>query len=208
MKLKLLQQKSFKKILIIGLVILLSLTGLAFTIPYYGKKLSQETLSHFYQRSADAITVFTGDQGRIESAFQLAKKMPNSKLLITGVHNNNSLETLANSQIDSLTPESLIKNYSHLVEIDYEAKNTIENVLTTLIYARQNQTTKEIIIVSSDYHLPRIKLILSVLQESHDDTEFYYFAVPTTTSDLKNIKRYYKEIFRLIKSTILLTLWE
>ena len=187
---------------------ILGITGLAFVIPYYGNKLSEETLAHFYQRSADAITVFTGDRGRIRSAFELAKKMPNSKLLITGVHNNNSLKTLASKQIDSLTPESLIENYSHLVEIDYEAKNTIENVLTTLIYARQNQTTKEIIIVSSDYHLPRIKLILSVLQEDHDDTEFYFFAVPTTVSEFKNIKRYFKEILRLIKSTILLTLWD
>lgn len=202
------QLKHFKKTCITITLILLSIVGLAFYIPIYGQQASKKTLSHFYQRAPDAITVFTGDKGRIQSAFELAKKMPGAKLLITGVHNNNSLKTIANHQIDSLSAEKLVENYSHLVEIDYDAKNTIENVITTLFYSRQNIATKKMIIVSSDYHIARIQLILTFLRDSKDEVKYYFFAVPTTPNQPANIKRYFKEIFRLIKSTVLLTLWD
>ena len=134
--------------------------------------------------------------------------MTGANLLITGVHNNNSLKSIANKQIGELSSEKFVENYSHLIEIDYEAKNTIENVIASLIYSRQNPATKEIIIVSSDYHLPRIKLILSFLQEETDKAKFHFYAVKTTSNDFQNIKRYFKEIFRLLKSVILLTLWD
>lgn len=200
--------KIYKNLFFIFLIFLIFLIGYAFYIPYYGKTISSHTLDLFYKKSPDAITVFTGDKGRIKEAFNLAKKMPGAKLLITGVHNQNSLKTIADHQIKSLSHKELIDNYSHLIELDYEAKDTIGNVLSTLIFARQSKEMKKIIIVSSDYHLYRINLILKYLKDSKADyTHFYFYAVPTDPYKLSNMKRYLKEVFRLVKAALVLMIW-
>lgn len=183
-----------------------TITAFAFYLPHYGQTLSQDMVEKFYERSADAIAVFTGDRGRIEAAFELAKKMPTAELLITGVHNDNSLETIAKKQITHFSASEFLKKHSSLIDIDYEAKSTIENVFSTLIFSRQRKTIKNIIIVSSDYHLPRIQYILSQLKNDNDNVVFYYGAVKTTLSHPVNIKRYYKECFRFIKSMLFVTL--
>lgn len=200
--------KISKKLLVIASAVFVVWIISSALLPFYGRKLSADTIAKFYQRSPEAIVVYTGDRGRIERAFELAKKMPGSKLLITGVHNNNSLKTIASSQIDSLDPEVFVKKYDHLVDIDYEAKNTIENVLATLIYSRQNKMNNNLIIVSSDYHIPRICLINQFLKEPKDNAILHYISVETTETNFYNLKRYLKESLRLVKALIVLLFWD
>ena len=55
-------------------------------IPIYAKMQKGRAAGAFYQKSPDAIAVFTGDSGRIAYALELLKKNPSAKLFISGVH--------------------------------------------------------------------------------------------------------------------------
>ncbi len=67
-------------------------------IPIYAKMQKGRASGAFYQKSPDAIAVFTGDSGRISYALELLKKNPSSKLFISGVHAANSFKTLIEKQ--------------------------------------------------------------------------------------------------------------
>jgi uncharacterized SAM-binding protein YcdF (DUF218 family) len=118
----------------------------------------------------DLIIVYTGQKGRLSEGFQLASLYPNAQILISGVNHHHSAYSL--SQLTDLENyKNKSKNKDHLIEqlsLDYQSKNTIENVYNTLIFLKQNPQFKEIVIISHDYHLYRIQMIFQqLLNNSH-----------------------------------------
>lgn len=155
----------------------------------------------FVQTPPDLIVVFTGGPGRIEYAVKKAQEFKQPNVFITGVHEKNSVKTLINP-IDPHTQE-----IDH-IELDYTARNTVENVVSTLKYLRNNRGLNKILIISSDYHIMRIKQIINTLSKDDDKFTFFYSAVPSNYLHLRNIKILYTETFKLVRTKIFLMFWD
>jgi uncharacterized SAM-binding protein YcdF (DUF218 family) len=99
-------------------------------------------------RTADGIAVLTGGAARIDEAMKLLTQQKAKRLLITGVNRTTSTEKLKQlaSQGDQL--------FSCCVDIDKEARNTIDNATETSQWVARNHYTS-VIVVTSNYHMPR-----------------------------------------------------
>ena len=99
-------------------------------------------------RTADGIAVLTGGVARIDEAMKLLTQQKAKRLLITGVNRTTSTEALKQlaSQGDQL--------FSCCVDIDKEARNTIDNATETSQWVARNHYNS-VIVVTSNYHMPR-----------------------------------------------------
>lgn len=172
-------------------------------IPIYAKMQKGRANGAFYQKSPDAIAVFTGDKGRIAYAMDLLKKNPTSKLFISGVHAANSVRTIMNKQAPE-TPE--VEDPGVQVDLDYESRNTFENVRETVSYLKENPQIKKVLIISSDYHIMRIKIIISHFL-SGSKQEFYFDSVPNTYTTWKDTKKVLKEAVKIVRTFVLLKIF-
>jgi len=104
--------------------------------------------SQLEPRTADGIAVLTGGAARIDEAMKLLTQQKAKRLLITGVNRTTSTEELKQlaSQGDQL--------FSCCVDIDKEARNTIDNATETSQWVARNRY-HSIIVVTSNYHMPR-----------------------------------------------------
>lgn len=104
--------------------------------------------SQLAPRTADGIAVLTGGVARIDEAMKLLTQQKAKRLLITGVNRTTSTEELKQlaSQGDQL--------FSCCVDIDKEARNTIDNATETSQWVARNHYTS-VIVVTSNYHMPR-----------------------------------------------------
>lgn len=174
-------------------------------IPIYAKMQKSRAADAFFERSPDAIAVFTGDKGRIAHAMKLLKKNPTSKLFISGVYAANSFQTLLNKQVGPTTTEELSTDDMQ-VDLDYESKNTFENVRETVQYLRANPDLKNVLVISSDYHIMRIKIIISHFMENAEP-EFYFDSVPNTYSSWNGTRKLLKEAVKIVRTFVLLKIF-
>ncbi|GAB4411972.1 MAG: hypothetical protein OHK0056_16520 [Bacteriovoracaceae bacterium] len=193
-----------KNFLLLLIFCVLGFIGLGLIIIKVGENETSHSREYFFNRHPDLIVVYTGDKGRIPLAFHLAKQYSQSRMLISGVYNRNNVETFVNPLQDQMQLDP------NLLEIDYLARNTVENVLSTLRYIRKNKGFKNILIVSSDYHIFRIKLIMSQLltDEEAEKLQMLYAGVENRFSDWRNISILYKEVYKSIKAMLFLSFWD
>ena len=182
------------------LVFLYLLSGYFFIL--VSDKENIRTSERYFKSSPDLIVIFTGHQGRIPYGIKLAKKFNQSNIFITGVYTKNSVETL----LQPLELDGAIDK--NLLEIDYYARNTVENCLSTLRHLRQKNGFKNILIVSHDYHIPRIKTIFNSIATEEDPYEFNYSSVETDFDDLRDFKILYKEVYKYIRTYAFLMVWD
>lgn len=99
-------------------------------------------------RTADGIAVLTGGVARIDEAIKLLAQQKAKRLLITGVNRTTSTEALKQlaSEGDQL--------FSCCVDVDKEARNTIDNATETSQWVALHHYNS-IIVVTSNYHMPR-----------------------------------------------------
>lgn len=162
---------------------------------------SKASKAAFVEIPPDLIVVFTGDKGRIKYAIDKAKELKQPNVFISGVHQKNSVQTLINPIDPSLSEAD------HF-ELDYTARNTVENVVQTYKYLRANRALHKILIISSDYHIMRIKQILHTLKTEEDKFEFHFSPVQSSYLDARNIKLLYTEVFKIIRTKIFLSFWD
>lgn len=174
-------------------------------IPIYAKMHKGRAAGAFFQKSPDAIAVFTGDKGRISYAMELLKKNPTSKLFISGVYAANSFQTILNKQ-GSASINTELSAAGMQVDLDYESKNTFENVRETVEYLKSNPELNKVLIISSDYHIMRIKLIISHFM-SGSKQEFYFDSVPNSYTTWKDNRKLLKETLKLARTFILLKIF-
>lgn len=184
---------------LIGLSIALMVTFIIY-IPIYAKMQKNLANGAFFQKSPDAIAVFTGDKGRIAYAMELMKKNPTAKLFISGVHAANSFETLLTKQAIPATTDE-VAEAGMQIDLDYESKNTFDNVRETVQYLKNNPDLKKILVISSDYHIMRVKLIISHFLEGSKQ-EFYFDSVPTSFSSWQDTKKLLKESVKLVRTFV------
>ncbi len=99
-------------------------------------------------RSADGITVLTGGADRIDQAMKLLAQGKAKRVLITGVYRATTKEEL--KQLASQGDQY----FACCVDIDKEARNTIDNATETSEWVAQRQF-HSVIVVTSNYHMPR-----------------------------------------------------
>jgi len=185
-------------VFIIGIIFLLN--GYYFINHAKNEKIkSQEKL---FQKLPDVIVIFTGQKGRIPYGLKKGQKYNQTNIFITGVHARNNVKTLTKDLTLSseINPDQL--------EIDYLARNTVENVLATIRYIRSNEAIKNVLIISHDYHITRIKAIFDHLKQKSDTFEIYYDGKELDYSKLENLKILYKEVFKYFRTTLFLMLWD
>lgn len=195
--------------------VFLSLTGvvsfvlLCIYLPIYAEEQSELARKVFYQRSPDVIAVFTGDTGRLDYTFKKAEAHPSANIFITGVYAKNNLEILLKKQGKNISVEDYIESESHHIEIEYLARNTIENGLATINYlSKQNLLHPRVLIISSDYHIFRIARIMRALQDDNSEVDFYFESIPNDYNKISNIQKLIKEVYKFFKTSTFLLFWE
>jgi len=105
-------------------------------------------------RHADGIVVLTGGSSRVSDAMELLADGYGKRLLISGVRPTNAVSDISRSLSD---------NQSYLtccVDLDRSAVNTRSNAAETRRWAH-DRGFKSLIVVTSNYHMPRAIVELS-----------------------------------------------
>ena len=100
------------------------------------------------QQSADGIAVLTGGVSRIDRAMALLAAGKAKRVLITGVNRTTTVDEL--KQLASRGDQY----FTCCVDIDKEARNTIDNATETSEWVALHRY-RSIIVVTSNYHMPR-----------------------------------------------------
>lgn len=189
-------------------VIMVIIVFIGAYIPLYSNSEADQANAEFFKKDPDLIAVYTGDTGRIDYTINLANKYKTTKILISGVYSANTVKSLIekNVQLSPTVEQNLIE--SNRIEIDHVARNTMENVISTFHFLRTNKTYKKVLVVSNDYHIMRIKMIVEKIKTSKDPYEFYYKGIPTDYTQLRNIKVLYMEVIKYVKAKFFLILWD
>ena len=103
---------------------------------------------------ADGIVVLTGGSSRVSDAMELLAGGYGKRLLISGVHPTNAASDISRSLSDN---QSLL---SCCVDLDRSAVNTRSNAAETRRWAHE-RGFKSLIVVTSNYHMPRAVVELS-----------------------------------------------
>jgi len=111
--------------------------------------------SEFSENAADAIVVLTGGGGRLEYGLQLLAENKAKTLFISGVG-----EGVTVADILHLFPQGLDKELAGQIKLGHLAKNTIGNAEETADWLADKKY-KSILLVTSDYHIPRAMLEFS-----------------------------------------------
>ncbi len=183
--------------------------GAALVLITIGRQEINKSKDAFFERKPDLIAVFTGDKGRIPLALKMAKDYQLSNIFISGVHKNNTVNGL-------VAPLDLVKKNdsenidiidTKLLDIDYEAKNTIQNVKHTLAYLRREKGANFsfILVVSHDYHLPRVRYIFSKLAKEDDGFSLFFTGVKSEGLWPRTLKLSLKELLKLARTVIFLS---
>ncbi|MFN5125436.1 MAG: YdcF family protein [Bradyrhizobium sp.] len=104
--------------------------------------------------NADGIVVLTGGSSRVSDAMELLAAGYGKRLLISGVHPTNEASDISRSVPDS---QGLMRC---CVDLDRSAVNTRSNAAETRRWARE-RGFKSLIVVTSNYHMPRAIVELS-----------------------------------------------
>lgn len=201
-------ERIIRSIVFILLLALTTFALMAIYIPIFAKNQKRIADENFYQRSPDVIAVFTGDVGRIDYALKKGEKSPSTKIFITGVYVKNSLKTLLEKQGRNISVDEYLNQESHHVEIDYLARNTIENGLATLRFINRLDSHKNILIISSDYHIFRISNIMDTLKDENSEYNFFYDSIPSDYSKTANLSKLFKEVYKFFKTSTFLMFWD
>jgi uncharacterized SAM-binding protein YcdF (DUF218 family) len=103
---------------------------------------------------ADGIVVLTGGSSRVSDAMELLAAGYGKRLLISGVHPTNDASDISRSVPDS---QGLM---NCCVDLDHSAVNTRSNAAETRRWVRE-RGFKSLIVVTSNYHMPRAIVELS-----------------------------------------------
>jgi uncharacterized SAM-binding protein YcdF (DUF218 family) len=138
--------------------------------------------------SIDSIVVLTGDKFRISKGMEILSNGIGEKLLLSGVNKNIKIINIKNE-----FPK--YKNYFDCcVDIDNISSNTFENSRETFLWLEKNKYIS-VLVVSSDYHMPRVKLEF----ERFFETGNTYYHPVNSNNDVNAIGKIKKLFFEYVK---------
>ena len=136
----------------------------------------------------DSIVVLTGDKFRISRGMEILSNGIGKKLLLSGVNKNINLINIKNEF------PKYDKFFQCCVDIDNISSNTFQNSKQTFLWLEKNNYDS-VLIVSSDYHLPRTKLEFNRFL----DKKKIYFHPVNSNSDVDTIGKIKKLFLEYIK---------
>jgi uncharacterized SAM-binding protein YcdF (DUF218 family) len=122
---------------------------------------------------ADGIVVLTGGASRIEDAIELLARGNGRRLLVSGVHPQTSDRAIARLRPEHATFVACC------VDLDRTAVNTLTNATETRRWAKE-QGFQSLIVVTSNYHMPR-----AMAELSHQLPDIALIAFPVVSDRLK-----------------------
>jgi len=184
---------------VLGGIVVLYITFLVFTI-VTARTESNRLAEGLYQKSPDAIVIFTGDKGRVKRGLELTRRWPEAKLLISGVHGANTLQTIVAGHADA----QALLNSPQQVDLDYEALDTLGNVRETLKHIDGLQEpVKSLLVVTSDYHVLRVRMIFRDQLAARPLTVFYD-GITSDWASWKSIKKLLIESLKTLRAWFIL----
>jgi len=144
------QRKRWRTALLIALALLLIVTATGF-VGFLSQLRGTEARP---SRTADGIVVLTGGSSRVSDAMELLANGYGRRLLISGVHPASGASDISRSLTDN---QSLL---NCCVDLDRSAVNTRSNAAETRRWVRE-RGFKSLIVVTSNYHMPRAIVELS-----------------------------------------------
>ena len=136
-----------------AMLVLLAIVFVAVATGFVGF-LSQLRGTEAEPARADGIVVLTGGSSRVSDAMELLAGGYGGRLLISGVHPTNAARDISRSLSDN---QSLLRC---CVDLDRSAVNTRSNAAETRRWAHE-RGFKSLIVVTSNYHMPRAIVELS-----------------------------------------------
>ena len=123
---------------------------------------------------ADAIVALTGPSAeRVNAAIRLLEHGKGDRVLVSGVNRD-----VRRQELRALTPGSS-KLFNCCVDLGFEAEDTLGNAQEIAAWAR-SKNYDSLIVVTSDYHMPRSLL---ELRSAAPDVELTPYAVATPSLD-------------------------
>lgn len=140
--------------------------------------------------SADAVTVLTGDSKRLERGLDLLAGEKGKRLLVSGVH-----PQVRAAELAALTGYQMTL-FTCCVDLGREAANTTGNAREIKQW-RQANKYQTLLVVTSDYHMPRTLLWLKKI-----DPEGSYIPVPAVSGAplVYFVREYNKYLITLLQN--------
>ena len=149
------------------------------------------------KKEIEGIVVLTGDKFRILEGLKILNSEIGYKLLISGVNKEISIE-----EIKKEFPK-FNQLFNCCVELENISTNTFENV-REIFFWKKNNNIKNILLITSDYHLPRVKLEENRLLL---DKETFYYGVKYDNQKINiRMKKLIVEYIKYLRTKISLSI--
>ena len=136
-------------------MLVVALAGVGFSLGYAGFALSLAREETALDVQAEGVVALTGGSDRVVEAAELLARGHAQRLLITGVNRATRGSVLARR-----LPVSR-DMFNCCVDLGYDALDTAGNARETADWARTRGITRSLIVVTSNYHMPRALAELS-----------------------------------------------
>ena len=149
------------------------------------------------KKEIEGIVVLTGDKFRILEGLKILNSEIGYKLLISGVNKEISIE-----EIKKEFPK-FNQLFNCCVELESISTNTFENV-REIFFWKKNNNIKNILLIPSDYHLPRVELEVNRLLL---DKETFYYGVKYDNQKINiRMKKLIVEYIKYLRTKISLSI--
>jgi uncharacterized SAM-binding protein YcdF (DUF218 family) len=146
----------------------LALVAFAFVAGYVWFAMSLARVEPRLTVRAEGVVALTGGSDRVLEAAELLAQGQAKRMLITGVNRATRASVLA-----KLLPVSR-DLFNCCVDLGYQARDTVGNARETREWAQARNITRSLIVVTSNYHMPRALVELSA---ELPEMTFYPFPV-------------------------------
>lgn len=177
-------------LLLFAIILLLQFNFFLFNIQSYKN-------TDLNKKEIEGIVVLTGDKFRILEGLKILNSEIGYKLLISGVNKEISIE-----EIKKEFPK-FNQLFNCCVELESISTNTFENV-REIFFWKKNNNIKNILLITSDYHLPRVELEVNRLLL---DKETFYYGVKYDNQKINiRMKKLIVEYIKYLRTKISLSI--
>ena len=173
-----------------GVTCALALAAVGFALGYAGFAMSLARDERDLDVQAEGVVALTGGSDRVAEAAELLAKGHAPRLLITGVNRATRGSALARRLS---MPRDL---FNCCVDLGYGALDTIGNARETAEWAKAHGISRSLIVVTSNYHMPRA---MAELSAALPDVTIYPFPVVSEHVNVADWARDF-DVARLIGS--------